>query len=122
AYPDALLSDARLTGLEVRSELLHGPVSDSLLANAEATRADLIVMTSSGRGGISRALFGSVADALVRRTEIPVLLVRPLPDAHSARTPSSPRPIRRVLLPLDGSDAAERIIPHAIALAGTDGV
>jgi hypothetical protein len=37
---------------------------------------DLIVMTTHGRGGLSRVLLGSVADGLVQQTSVPVLLIR----------------------------------------------
>ncbi len=46
-----------------------------LRAREEA--ADLVVMTTLGRGPVSRAFLGSVADELVRRCPVPVLLVRP---------------------------------------------
>lgn len=122
AYPASLVSDESLGGLEVRADVLHGPVHESLLAHAADTRADLIVMTSSGRGGLRRALFGSVADALVRRAEIPVLLVRPEVGPPPDPRRMQARGLTRVLLPLDGSELAESIIPHALALTGTEGV
>lgn len=123
SYPASIASDAGLAGLEVRTDVLQGEVKEALLAHAETVRADLIVMTSSGRGGIRRALMGSVADALVRRAEIPVLLIRPKPNEPPPdHRLWSARRLRRVLLPLDGSEIAERIIPHALAFTGTDHV
>ncbi len=82
----------------------------ALAGYARRRRADLVVMTSHGRGGMSRVWLGSVADALLRRSTAPVLLVHPeLPaDAHR---------FRRVVLALDGSALSEQMLPHALRLA-----
>ncbi len=125
AYPAPLLDDPRLAGsAEATAETLRGAPLDALLAFADAGGVDLIVMTSRGRSGIGRALFGSVADAVVRSAEIPVLLVKPREDdpaldpaLDGPMHPLAP-PLLRVLLPLDGSEAAERIVPYVLALTG----
>jgi nucleotide-binding universal stress UspA family protein len=55
------------------------PVGDPVMAIAEAARgwpADLVVIGSHGRGGVDRALLGSVAEGLARRAPCPVLIVR----------------------------------------------
>ena len=109
-YPAPLLDDTTLRGLRVEAKVLRGAVSDTLLTHARESRADLIVMTSRGRGGVQRALCGSVADAVMRRAEIPVLLVK---------QPRQEPPFRRVLLPLDGTTTAEAIIPYALGVTGT---
>jgi nucleotide-binding universal stress UspA family protein len=94
--------------------LLHGPVAEALQGHAAATGADLIVMTTHGRGPLSRFWLGSVADLLVRIIPKPILLVKPqrVPPPFEA-----PLAIRRILIPLDGSDLAERILEPALALA-----
>lgn len=84
------------------------PVAEIIAA---ATDADLIVMTTQGRGTAGRALFGSVADSVARQAPIPTLLVRT--DADLATDPA----IRRVVVPLDGSALAEQALPVAAALA-----
>lgn len=55
----------------------EGPVPDTILEVAEETHADLIAMSTHGRTGISRWLLGSVADKIVHRAHIPVMLVHP---------------------------------------------
>jgi nucleotide-binding universal stress UspA family protein len=114
AYLDAVvrrLSD--LGDASVTAALVEGPVLDALQERVKATGTDLIVMTTHGRGPLARAWLGSVADGLVRRVGIPVLLVRPQETAPDlAREPA---PLH-VLIPLDGSDLAERIIEPAVAL------
>jgi len=120
SYPSTLRDDPRLADVpELRADALDGPVQETLLAHADTVHADLIVMTSRGRGGITRALFGSVTDAIVRRAEVPVLVVRP--EAGAAPAPGEP-PFRRILLPQDGSEFAESIVPYVVALAGTEDV
>ncbi len=56
------------------AELLEGDTVPGLLALAKKRQVDLIVVGSHGRGGISRALLGSVAEGILRRSPIPVLV------------------------------------------------
>lgn len=106
--------------LEVRADvatefhLLDGPIAEAIERFAQEHGVDLVVMTTHGRSGLSRAWLGSVADALVRRTTAPVLLVRP---SESEAERVRPAPFRRILVPLDGSRRAEAVLPHAQALA-----
>ena len=53
-----------------------GDARDVIVATAEEVKADLIVMGTHGRRGISRALLGSVAETVVRTSPVPVLTVR----------------------------------------------
>jgi nucleotide-binding universal stress UspA family protein len=78
-----------------------------------AIKADLVVMTTHGRGALSRFWLGSVADKLVRQLPMPMLLVRP----HEPAPDFVHAPVfAHVLIPLDGSALAEQILPHALAL------
>jgi nucleotide-binding universal stress UspA family protein len=74
--------------------------------------ADLIVMSTHGRGGVKRAWLGSVADALLRIAPRPVLLVRP-GDVTFSLAADADRGITHILIPLDGSETAEHAIPVA---------
>jgi nucleotide-binding universal stress UspA family protein len=70
-------------------------------------------MTTHGRGPLARFWLGSVADALVRQASVPILLVPPKGAAPDlAQTPV----IRRVLIPMDGSELAEQVLEPALAL------
>jgi nucleotide-binding universal stress UspA family protein len=53
-----------------------GAATDEILACAKAEGAGLIVMATRGRSGIRRVLMGSVAESVLRRAPVPVLLVR----------------------------------------------
>jgi nucleotide-binding universal stress UspA family protein len=102
----------------VSSALLEGTVLEALQEHVVATGADLVVMTTHGRGPLARAWLGSVADALIRRLSVPLLLVRPREAAGPAAEPA----LRHVLIPLDGSPLAEDILEPAVALGGWEGV
>jgi len=52
-------------------------IADTISRHATAIGADLIVVTTHGQSGLARLLLGSVADKVIRGTEIPVLLYRP---------------------------------------------
>ncbi|MEO6062275.1 MAG: universal stress protein [Thermoflexales bacterium] len=64
-------------GFRVQTEVMEGNVADALLNRIESIGADAVVMCTHGRGGLSRALLGSVADRVSHHTSVPVLLVRP---------------------------------------------
>jgi nucleotide-binding universal stress UspA family protein len=80
-YRDELLAclhDVAVPEREIPFEhkLLVGDPAAAILRAAKDDNVDLIVMGTHGRGGFSRALLGSVADAVVRQAPCPVLLVK----------------------------------------------
>lgn len=94
-----------------------GSSSAEMLADCIAdARIDAVVMTTHGRGGLERLWLGSVADALVRTTHVPILLLRP--DGPGSVLPT----IHRVLVPLDGSALSDKVLHHALPLAELLGV
>jgi nucleotide-binding universal stress UspA family protein len=101
-----------LSGVPVSTTVREGGVLDELRHEAAEWPADLVMMTTHGRGGLSRLWMGSVADRFVRSSAHPVVLVRPKGLAQSA--PSEPR---RIVVPLDGSALAETALPFATSLA-----
>lgn len=106
---------AEQTGLEVSSHIIGGRIGDALEREAEAWDADLIVMATHARSGIERIRYGSIADQVVRRASMPVLLVRP-PDNEFGRP--VPNTFRHILVTLDGSHFAEQALPAAADMAG----
>ncbi|HUF26850.1 MAG TPA: universal stress protein [Gemmatimonadaceae bacterium] len=124
-YLDMVASRIREQGVaEVVQTLLDGPVVETLAGHIDDRRPDLVVMTTHGRGGMSRAWLGSVADALVRRVAVPVMLVRPYDGmVPPPQAPMRPLPwLTRIAVPLDGSAVAEEAIEPALATSGTNGV
>lgn len=63
-------------GLDVSSRLRMGAAATEIVATAEEMGCDLIVMGTHGRGVVSRALLGSVANNVIRLSPVPVLTIR----------------------------------------------
>lgn len=101
--------------VEARAVLLDGPVPLVLTLAAREAGSWCIVMMGHRRPPWGRILHGSVADALVRRAGVPVLLGAP-------RSPGAPAPGRfeRVLVVADGSPDMERVVAAALDVAGAE--
>jgi nucleotide-binding universal stress UspA family protein len=95
-------------GLGVRMRVDFGPAAQAILRAADEERADVIVMSTHGRGGLGRWLYGSVADDLLRHATLPIVLV----SAACERNWSIEGPFR-LLVPLDGSPLAEAALGPA---------
>ena len=66
-----------LTGLEVEEVIVHGDAAAEIVRVAGEQEVDLIVISSHGRTGLGRMIFGSPAEAVVRHASCPVLVVKP---------------------------------------------
>jgi nucleotide-binding universal stress UspA family protein len=91
-----------------------GGVAHSITDFAETEKMDLIAMSTHGRAGLARWMLGNAPDRVLRHTHIPVLLVRPTGD-----TPLDAKPyaLKRLIVPLDGSRAAQAVIPFVREMA-----
>ncbi len=68
-------------GLQAEWEVVEGDPGRAIIDTAHERNADLIVMATHGRSGLSRLVLGSVADRVLRDSHLPVLMVRPpVPD------------------------------------------
>ena len=76
----------RARGIETTSGVRVGRPVEQILAAARAAGADLVAMSTHGRGGLGRLLFGSVAEQVLRHAEVPVFLMR-----QTQRQPATPR-------------------------------
>ena len=63
-------------GITTTSEVRVGKAADEIVKLADEIHADIVAMSTHGRSGISRWVFGSVADKVLRGANTPVLLVR----------------------------------------------
>lgn len=80
----------------VRHRLAEGNPAEEILAAAADEKADLIVLGTHGRGGLSRVLMGSVAEAVQRAAPCPVLTVRAsfhMSPAAAAVAVAAPQPL-----------------------------
>jgi len=112
---------------DVHVNVYSGRAADEILAFVDEVGADLIAMSEPGRPGISRWVFGSVADRVLRGTTCPLLLVPAGPRRRTSSDASvETRPVerlgqrriayRRIVVPLDGSELAEQVLPCVEAL------
>jgi len=85
-YLAPLAVGLRARGIDVDTVVRRGEPATEILAAAREAKADLIAMTTHGRTGLGRLLFGSVAEAVLRRAEVPVFLMRQTESAVHAVT------------------------------------
>ena len=71
-------------GLEIEEVVAHGDAASEIVRVARERNVDLIVISSHGRTGLGRILFGSTAESVVRHAPCPVLVVKPPPEAEDS--------------------------------------
>ena len=105
--------------VEVCGELASGYPAEEILRYADENSIDLILMATHGRSGLKRWAIGSVVDKVLRASKVPVWLV-PVRCPQDVTYDMWPK--RTILVPLDGSEMAEAVLPHVEALAEQSGV
>jgi len=119
AYLDSIITRlAKTDSTPATAALVDGLIEDAILRRARTKCPDMIVMATHGRSPLNRFCFGSVAEELVRHGPAPILLVHPgeAPDGQG------PKPaFQRILIPLDGSELAERVLEPATAIGTLTG-
>ena len=111
-YLDGMARRLSAAGVAARTKVSAGETAVEIVRCADRERIDLIALSTHGRSGIQRWLYGSVADGVLHTTKTPLLLLRPA-GTGAAATPAP----RRLLVPLDGSAVAEAAVPMAEELA-----
>jgi nucleotide-binding universal stress UspA family protein len=106
------------SGLQISSVTIEGPPGPTLVKYIKDIGADLVAMTTHGRGGLRGAWLGSVADHLIRSLQVPVIVLRA--QEATADLPHQQK-IREILVPLDGSPLAEAALAPASAMANLFG-
>jgi nucleotide-binding universal stress UspA family protein len=121
---------ARLVPAESRGQMIvrEGYPAQEVIATARSLKSDLIVLSNTGRSGLSRVVLGSTAEQIVRHAHCPVLTVRRRMDESAKRLlplrpPLYPRRLswRRILVPLDFSLTSLRALSVAMPLARASG-
>ena len=85
AYLAGIVAELRTKGVRVKSVIRRGEPVAAILDGAREAGADLIAMTTHGRSGFGCLLFGSVAEAVLRHSQVPVLLMRQTAAEVAAR-------------------------------------
>lgn len=75
-YLKKLVERLKYKGVNIQFQVLFGRVADNLAEFAEKNKIDLIIIATHGRSGVSRWVWGSVADRILRSSCVPVLMVR----------------------------------------------
>jgi len=108
AYLDGVAAELSAAGIAVQTRIATGSVAEGILDVADEEGADLIAMSTHGRGGLSRFLLGSIASRIVHYAKVPVLLVR----ATAEEKLPAEFTYRKILVPLDGSEFSRAVLPH----------
>jgi nucleotide-binding universal stress UspA family protein len=124
-YVDTLLADKRASarnyletiagsfqGTRVTFSVETGKAEELIIDKAAADKDTLIVMATHGRSGIQRWLLGSVADKVLHGSTNHLFLIRATEQGKT----EGEAPLKKVIVPLDGSPLAEKVLPHVVNL------
>ena len=101
------------SGVNVGCTVERGRPEDVIVEKAAADKTTLIAMATHGRSGMSRWLLGSIAEKVLRAATNPLLLVRASEEALT----EGEAVLRSIIVPLDGSELAESVLPTAVKFA-----
>lgn len=108
--------EMELAGIAVRTVITSGLPGQELLSCIDRENIDLVIMCHRGVSGSKRQSMGSVAQCVICQSSAPVLILQEGTKQSNQLHPQTPRPVR-LLVPLDGSDRAEKVLPPAAFLA-----
>jgi nucleotide-binding universal stress UspA family protein len=111
-YLQRMAETLRQRGIPAGISTRQGSVPEEIGRHGIASNADVIVMATHGLSRVDRILGRNIATAVVRQTELPVLIVRPT-DAWTSRHTA----FRKLLVSLDGSADSEEVLPSVRVLA-----
>jgi nucleotide-binding universal stress UspA family protein len=104
---------ATFKGVTVKNTVVKGRAEDAIIEKGGGYKDTLIAMATHGRSGLNRFLLGSVAEKVLRGSANPLLLVR----ATETASADGEAIFKTVIVPLDGSEAAESVLPTAADMA-----
>jgi nucleotide-binding universal stress UspA family protein len=109
----AAASRARDRGVDATTEVRRGEPYREICDYAAELGVDAVVVPTRGRRGLERYLLGSTTERVVRRSDVPVLTLRP--------DDSATYPFEEVLVATDGSDSADAALDRGVAVAAAEG-
>ena len=118
SYLSKVAGDLEGLGVETGIDVRFDPPAASIVEEAEQVEDTLIAMSTHGRAGVGRWIMGSVTDRVLHTTMTPLLVVHPERGAPSV---DSVADISTLIVPLDGSELAETVLPVAAAVAMATG-
>lgn len=111
---DSVVKRLHEEGVKAQSVVSFGKPAEEIVRVAEREKCDLIAMSTHGRNALGRGILGSVTDKIIHSSHLPTLTITP-ERAEEYRKDGAA--ISRVLVPLDGSEAAESALPYVEQLA-----
>ena len=113
SYLGEVTEELRQAGVHANSVVVfNADPATGVVLTARDRHSDLIVMASRGRSGLARGLLGSVTDRVIHSSPVPVMVAPVDSDIGIDRwAPGS------VIVPLDGSELAEKALPHAESIS-----
>lgn len=110
AYLSEIASNLSAADLAIETYVVNGSPAEAIVQYATENHVDLIVMSSHGRTGSSRWVYGSVAEKVMHHAPCATAIIRAHVDVAMFQN-------RNILVPLDGSELAERALEPALTLA-----
>jgi nucleotide-binding universal stress UspA family protein len=104
---------ASLNGFSVEDSVERGDPAEVIIEKAAQEKGTLVAMATHGRSGFDRWLLGSVAEKVLRGTSNDLFLVR----ANEKSSVKDKISLKSVIVPLDGSELAERVLPSVVEMA-----
>ena len=117
SYLQGVGETLRAAGREVSTQLAAGDAAAAISEAADRQPGTLLIMSTHGRSGAMRWAVGTVTDRVLRSARCAMLIARPT-DGSRASEPA----VATLVVPLDGSDLAERALPVAVQLAQAAGL
>lgn len=107
-------------GLNVTTMIREGNPAERILEESARWKISLVLMSTHGRTGVRRWVFGSVTEKVIRAAEAPVLIYRSFPERDVLDTLTGMK-VDDILLPIDESNASMKAVPYAARLAAEFG-
>jgi nucleotide-binding universal stress UspA family protein len=123
SYLDELAEELRVsTVVDVETKTIRGNPATSILDEADAFQPDMVLISTHGSSGTTRWRLGSVADKVIRGAACPTFVVGPGAASEEESLAERIMPaFEAILVPLDGSELAQKALPLAIRLAEASG-
>ena len=117
AYDKLKKMAAELESEEITAQVraIVGSPAEEILRVADEEGCGLIAMSTHGRNAITRGILGSVTDKVLHASDAPILTIAP---ERARKYQDDDASLETVVVPLDGSELAERALPYAEKLAG----
>jgi nucleotide-binding universal stress UspA family protein len=115
SYLRGIVQGLQAKGIQADYSLLEGPAAETIHQYTQQHDIDLVIISTRGLGGLKRMLLGSVANRILQIIKNPVLIIRP-----NGRKVSPEKYFMRLLVTLDGSEFAERVLPYVRASTQLD--